>query len=117
MSAVLKTRTVIPLGDAGLGFIIAIDEDNGLFDALTGYKIKMDPLSVVGRSSHRTSFRSGSSSLLESLVEKTITSRNDLRIRHIDCDFPAAIIIDAEVSLTVGITRWVDETRNAEDHL
>ena len=48
MSAVLETRTVIPLGDAGLGFIIAIDEDNGLFDALTGYKIKMDALSVEG---------------------------------------------------------------------
>ena len=48
MSAVLKTRTVIPLGDAGLGFIIAIDEDNGLFDALTGFKIKIDPLSVEG---------------------------------------------------------------------
>ena len=45
------------------------------------------------------------------------SSDTNLRIRHIDCDFPAAIIIDAEVSLTVGITRWVDETRNAEDHL
>ena len=114
MSAVLKTRTVIPLGDAGLGFIIAIDEDNGLFDALTGYKIKMDPLSVEGEQnivSVRIVIIAGIACGEGNRV------RYDLRIRHIDCDFPAAIIIDAEVSLTVGITRWVDETRNAEDHL
>ena len=88
--------------------------NNRLFDALTGYKIKMDPLSVEGEQnivSVRIIIIAGIAG------GEGNRARYDLRIRHIDCDFPAAIIIDAEVSLTVGITRWVDETRNAEDHL
>ena len=41
----------------------------------------------------------------------------DLRIRHIDCDLPASIIITADISKAVGVTRRIDETRNAKDHL